>query len=57
MSKKILMIDGSYRKKNTYNVLLNIEQILKARGLEVEILNLFDYKIIDKVNGFSQYRF
>ena len=47
MGKKVLMIDGSFRKKNTYGLLLQIEQILKARGIEVEIINLFDYEIKD----------
>lgn len=45
MSKKVLIINGSARKKNTYNVLLKIEQILKAHNVEVEIVNLFDYEI------------
>lgn len=45
MSKKVLMINGSARKKNTYNILLQIEQILKNHGIESEILNLFDYTI------------
>jgi multimeric flavodoxin WrbA len=47
MGKKVLMIDGSFRKKNTHGLLLQIEQILKARGVEVEIINLFDYEIKD----------
>jgi multimeric flavodoxin WrbA len=47
MGKKVLMIDGSFRKKNTYGLLLQIEKILKARGIEVEIINLFDYQIDD----------
>lgn len=47
MGKKVLMIDGSSRKKNTYNILLQMEQILKAKGFDVEILNLFDYNLLD----------
>ena len=47
MSKKILMINGSARKKNTYNILLQMAQLLKARGIESEILNIFDYTIRD----------
>ena len=47
MSKKVLLIHGSARKKNTYNILLQIEKILKDHGIEVEILNLFDYEIKD----------
>ena len=47
MSKKVLMLNGSYRKKNTYNVLTQIAEILKSRSIESEILNLFDHKILD----------
>jgi len=47
MGKKVLMIDGSHRRKNTYNLLLQIEKILKARDIETEIVNLFDYEIKD----------
>lgn len=47
MNKKVLMINGSFRKKNTYKLLLQIEQILKKQDIEVEILNLFDYEIKD----------
>lgn len=45
MNKKILMINGSARKKNTYKVLLKVEQILKSHNFEVEIINLFDFEI------------
>lgn len=45
MSKKVLMINGSARKKNTYNILIQIQKILKNRGIESEIINLFDYEI------------
>ena len=47
MTKKILMINGSYRKKNTYNILVQIGQILKKHDIEAEILDLFDYEIKD----------
>ena len=47
MSKKVLMINGSFRKKNTYNILVQIGQILKKHDIESEILNLFDYEIKD----------
>jgi len=49
MNKKVLMINGSARKKNTYSLLLQIEKILKARDIDVEIINLFDYEIKDCV--------
>jgi multimeric flavodoxin WrbA len=45
MSKNILIINSSYRKKNTYNVLMQIEQLLKKNDTNIEIINLFDYKI------------
>lgn len=43
--KKILLINSSNRKKNTYNLLLSIENILKDKGYETEIITLSDYKI------------
>lgn len=49
MNKKVLIIDGSARKKNTYNVLAQIGQTLEANSVDVEILNLFDYTIKDCV--------
>jgi multimeric flavodoxin WrbA len=47
MNKKILIINGSFRKKNTYSLLLQTEKILNVRGFETEIINLFDYNIGD----------
>ena len=47
MAKKVLMINGSFRQKNTYGSLLQIEQILKKHNIEAEIINLFDYDIKD----------
>jgi len=44
---KVLMINGSFRKKNTYNILLQIGEFLKEYDIESEILNLFDCKIED----------
>jgi len=45
MSKSILIINSSFRKKNTYKVLMQIEQLLKKSDTNIEIINLFDYKI------------
>lgn len=45
MSQKILMINGSPRKKGTYNVLLSIGEVLKKHGMEYEIIHLYDYNI------------
>ena len=47
MSKKVVMINGSFRKKNTYGILIQIGQILKRHDIDSEILNLFDYEIKD----------
>ncbi len=43
--KNILLINCSKRKKNTYNLLLQAEQILKEHDFNTEIINLHDYKI------------
>ena len=40
------MLNGSYRKRNTSNVLLQIEKILKDHDIETEIINLFDFEIL-----------
>lgn len=47
MAKKIIIIHGSSRKKNTYAVAQGVEQILRRRGMDTEILPLFDYEIKD----------
>lgn len=43
--KKILLINSSNRKKNTYNLLQSIEKLLKKQNFDTEIINLNDYKI------------
>ena len=43
--KKILLINSSNRKKNTYNLLLSIEKLLRKEGFSTEIICLKDYKI------------
>ena len=45
IDKTILIINGSYRKGNTYSLLLQIEVLLKRQGFRTEIVNLFDFKI------------
>ena len=45
MGKKVIMINGSFRKHNTYNVLVQTGELLKKYGIETEILNLSDYEI------------
>lgn len=43
--KKILIINSSYRKKNTFIVLQNIKKVLLNYGYNIEVINLKDYKI------------
>ncbi|WP_160721886.1 flavodoxin family protein [Isachenkonia alkalipeptolytica] len=43
--KKVLAINSSKRKKNTYGLLQQLKEQLKEKNTEVEILNLFDYDI------------
>lgn len=43
--KKVLLINASNRKKNTYKLLTSVKDILVSKGYEAEILNLSDYKI------------
>lgn len=43
--KKILLINASNRKKNTYKLLISIENILRSKGYETELITLYDYKI------------
>ena len=47
MSRKVIMINGSFRKKNTHNVLVQIGKLLDKYDFETEIINLFDYNIKD----------
>ena len=41
----VLIINGSFRKQNTYGVLSQIEQILISCGIKTEFIHLSDYKI------------
>ncbi|MGL5347900.1 MAG: flavodoxin family protein [Peptostreptococcaceae bacterium] len=43
--KKILLINSSNRKKNTYNLLVSIEKLLIEEGFSTEIISLKDYKL------------
>lgn len=43
--KKVIAINSSKRKKNTYNILVQIKEILQQNNIEVEIINLYDYDI------------
>ena len=44
-TKKIILINSSNRKKNTYKLLTSIEDILKDKGYKTELINLHDFKI------------
>lgn len=43
--KKVLLINASNRRKNTYKLLSSIEEILKNKGYETELISLSNYKI------------
>ena len=43
--KKIIAINSSKRKMNTYGVIKEVEKILNNNNIDVEIINLFDYDI------------
>ena len=43
--KKIIAINSSKRKKNTYKLIWRVKEILEVEKIEVEIINLFDYRI------------
>ena len=42
---KVVAINSSNRKKNTYNLIAQAKEIFKNNNIEVEIINLFDYDI------------
>jgi len=43
--KKVIAINSSKRKKNTYKILNDIKKQLSNKNIEIEILNLFDFQI------------
>ena len=43
--KKVLAINSSKRKQNTYGLLEQLQKQLYEKNIEVELLNLFDYDI------------
>jgi len=43
--KKVLLINSSWRKKTTFGVLKQIDEILQLRGVETEFLHLAEYDI------------
>lgn len=45
MIRKVIAINSSKRKKNTYALILSLKDSLLKHDIEVEIVNLFDYDI------------
>ena len=43
--KKVIAINSSKRKKNTYNIINDIKNQLSNKNVEIEIINLFDFQI------------
>ncbi|MFA9398874.1 MAG: flavodoxin family protein [Clostridiaceae bacterium] len=43
--RRVIAINSSSRKKNTYGIIAQVKEILKNNDIEVEIINLFDYDI------------
>ncbi|MBU3180730.1 flavodoxin family protein [Clostridium psychrophilum] len=42
---KVIAINSSNRKMNTYDLITQVKKILKGNNIDVEIINLFDYNI------------
>lgn len=42
---RVVAINSSNRKANTYNLIVQVKEILKNKSIDVEIINLFDYDI------------
>lgn len=42
---RVLAINSSSRKMNTYELISQVKEILKIHNIDVEIINLFDYDI------------
>jgi multimeric flavodoxin WrbA len=45
MNKKVIAINSSRRKKNTYGILQKLKEDFSKRNIDVEIINLFDHEI------------
>ena len=46
-NKKVIAINSSRRQGNTYALLAELQEKLGSQGIDVEIINLFDYRIDD----------
>lgn len=47
MNKKVIAINSSRRKKNTYGMLQKLKEAMKENNIDVDIVNLFDYEVKD----------
>lgn len=47
MNKKVIAINSSRRKQNTYSLLIKLKEELRSKNIEVDIINLFDYTVKD----------
>lgn len=54
MHKKVLAINSSLRKMNTYGILEKLKNELRQKQINVDIINLFDYDIKECI-GCEQY--
>jgi multimeric flavodoxin WrbA len=45
LTRKVIAINSSKRKRNTYNLILNLKEALSKHDISVEIVNLFEYDI------------
>ena len=45
MTMKVLAVNSSRRKVNTYKLLKEIQEILQEENIETDIINLYDYTI------------
>jgi multimeric flavodoxin WrbA len=45
MNKKVIAINSSRRRQNTYGILQKLKEGLEQKHIEVDIINLFDYEI------------
>lgn len=57
MVKKVVAINSSKRKKNTYGMIEKLQEKFRNHNIQVDILNLFDYNIIPCVGCESCVRF
>jgi len=57
MGKRVIAINSSKRKKNTYGILKELKEKFKEQDIDLDILNLFEYNITPCVGCESCVRF